>query len=91
MTIILFSSANERNGNDKMKIFLEKEEKFLSDRQRAANQFGVNFINLITSSFYTQRSHMRKKTVKSSVEKKLTNLLCCCTLADLRFTLCSQV
>ena len=32
-----------------------------------------------------------EKTVKSSVEKKLTDLLCCYTSVDLHFTLCAQV
>ena len=52
---------------------------------------GFNFINMLTSNFYLRRLQKRKKTVKSSVEKKLTYLLCCCTSADLRFTLCTQV
>ena len=46
---------------------------------------------LISSTcFYARRSQKRKKTVKSYVEKKLTNLLCCCTSSDSRFTLCAQ-
>ena len=52
---------------------------------------GVNFINMLTSSFYTWRSQKRKKIVKSLVEKRLTNLLCYRTLAYLHFTLCAQV
>ena len=52
---------------------------------------GVNFINMLTCCFYMHRSQKRKKAVKSSVDKKWTNLLCCCTSADLHFTLCAQV
>ena len=50
---------------------------------------GVNFINMHTCSFYTRRSQKGKKTVKWWVEKKLTDLLCCCTSADLHFSLCA--
>ena len=35
----------------------------------------VNFINMLTCSFYVQRSQKHKKAVKSSVEKKLTELV----------------
>ena len=52
---------------------------------------GVNFINMLTCSFYMCRFQKCKTRVKSSVEKKLTDLLCCCTAADLRFTQCAQV
>ena len=47
--------------------------------------------DMLTSSFYACRSQKRKKTVKSSAEKKLTNLLCYCISADLHFMLCAQV
>ena len=50
----------------------------------------ANFINMLMCSFYMHRFQKRKKTVKSSLEKKLTKLLCCCISADLRFTLCAQ-
>ena len=52
---------------------------------------GVNFINMLMCSFYMHRSQKHKKKVKSSVEKKITNLLCCGTSADLRFPMCAQV
>ena len=51
----------------------------------------VNFTILFMRNFYSSRSKKHKKTVKSSVEKKLTNLWSCCTLVDLRFTLCAQI
>ena len=50
----------------------------------------VNFINMLSHSFYAQRSQKRKKTAKLSVEKQLTDLLCSCTSEDLRFMLFAQ-
>ena len=51
---------------------------------------GVNFINMLTSYFYMHRLHKRKKTVKSSGEKRLRDF-CCCTSADLCFLPFAQV
>ena len=51
----------------------------------------VDFISVLTCNYFAQRSQKCKKTVKSSLEKKLANLFCCCISVDLRFTLCPQV
>ena len=51
----------------------------------------VNFINVLMRSFYACRSQKYKKTVKSPLGKKLTDLLCYCTSVDLCFTQFTQV
>ena len=52
---------------------------------------GVNFINMLTRSFYARRSQKCKKTVKSSEVKSWPTCWCCCTSAYSCFMLCTQV
>ena len=55
-------------------------------------QPGVNLINMLTRRFSELRSQkLQKDSQVISVEKKLTDLLCCCTSTNLHFTLCAQV
>ena len=52
---------------------------------------GVNFINMLTRSFYARRSQKCKKTVKSSEVKSWPTCWCCCKSAYSCFMLCTQV
>ena len=67
---------------------LEKRNYF--DRKWETSR--VNFINMLTTSFYTRRFQNRIKTIKVISRKKVDQLVVLLyTSADVRFMLCAQV
>ena len=60
-------------------------------REQWEGRPGENFTNILHAAFTFADPKSKKKTVKSSVEKILTDLLCCCTSAYLHVMMCAQV